>query len=76
MARGRHGYSESQNKKGEFVAHVEAPIARRLERYCSIKKLTKTQFVNDCVRAQLDTLEKDIYNSMTREELLEILLSM
>lgn len=75
MARGRHGYSVSQNSKGEFVAHIEPQTARRMERYCRIKRLTKTQFVNDCVAAQLDLVEKDIYKSMTREELLEILLT-
>ena len=75
MARGRHGYSVSQNTKGEFVAHIEPQTAKRLERYCRIKNLTKTQFVNDSVAAQLSIVEKEIYKSMTREELIEILLT-
>ena len=58
--RGRQGYYESSQKDGGFCPHLEAPIAKRINRYCRIKNLNKTKFVTDCLDAQLSILERDI----------------
>lgn len=81
MARGRKkntqiGFVESSQKDGGFCPHLDSVITKRLVRYCRLRNLNKTKFVTDCINAQLDVLEKEIYDSMSKEELIEILLSM
>lgn len=76
MARGRQGYIESTQKDGGFCPHLESPIAKRIDRYCRVNNLNKTKFVTECLDAQLRILEKDIYKDMSKEELIDLLLSM
>lgn len=80
MARGRKrnaeiGFVDSRQKDGGFCPHLEATVTKRIVRYCRLKNINKTKFVTDCINAQLDVLEKEIYESMSKEELIEILLS-
>ena len=81
MARGRKknteiGYVDSYEEGRGFTPHLNALDSKRIDRYCKLKNLNKTKFVSYCVNKVLDDLEKTIYESMSKEELIEILLSM
>ena len=64
-----------QNKSGGFVPHLDESITKRINRYCEIKHLNRTIFVAECVSKYLDVCEKSIYEQMTKEELIELLLN-
>lgn len=64
-----------QNKSGGFVPHLDESITKRINRYCKVKNLNRTAFVAECVSKYLDECEKLIYEQMTREELIELLLN-
>ena len=80
MARGRKknteiGYVDSYEEGRGFTPHLDAADAKRINRYCKLKNINKTKFVSWCVNKALDELEKTIFESMSKEELIEILLS-
>lgn len=62
----------SRNKK--FSPEIDEYTAERVRRYCKAKDISKTKFVIECVNNQLDILEPGFYESLTKEELLKLIL--
>lgn len=75
MARGRvNGFIDSHQKDGGFCPHLDAGVTSRLIRYCKATNQNKTRFVENCIEAQLDILEKEVLASYTKEQLIEMIL--
>ena len=62
-------------KDGSFSPHIGHKTTARLARYCKLKDLNKTRFVEDCINAQLDILEREALQILSKEELIELYLS-
>ena len=63
-------YKNVKSKSGEFTAHINKDINKKLDDYCFAKCINKTIYVCEAVRVKL---EQDFPN-LTKEELLKIVL--
>ena len=59
-----------KSKSGEFTAHINKDINKKLDDYCYAKSVNKTSYVCEAVRIKL---EQD-FSNLTKEELLKIVL--
>lgn len=73
-ARIETGYREVETKDGGFSPHLGRKTSTRLIRYCKANNKSKTRFVEYCVNTILDSLEREMYESMSKEELIELLM--
>ena len=67
-------YRETTSKNGTFSTHVSAKTAARIRRYCALTNINKTKFVEDCINKQLDALERECLDKLTKEELIALVL--
>ena len=72
--RNEKGYRGTNSRNGEFSPRISTATAERVKRYCSIMNINKTKFVEQCVISQLDVLEKDYLNNLSKDELIAMLL--
>lgn len=63
-------YKNTKSKSGEFTAHINKDINKKLDDYCFAKSVNKTSYVCEAVRIKL---EQD-FSNLTKEELLKIVL--
>lgn len=75
MTRNETSFRNAKSQDGTFSPHLNKTTSERLSRYCKMSDQNRTKFVEHCINAQLDILEKDFYLSKTKEELVEMLLS-
>ena len=66
---------DTKSKDGTFSPHLNKATSERLTKYCKISEQNRTKFVEFCVNAQLDILEKEFLMSKSQEELIEMILS-
>lgn len=71
----QESYRNISSKDGKISAHISAPTSDRLRTYCKQRNIAVTRLVEDCINAQLDVLEREAYNDMPKEMLIELLLS-
>lgn len=64
------------NRNGEFSPRFDRKTAERIWRYCKAKDLNKTHFVIACVNERLDTLEDEMLEALSREELIKMIREM
>lgn len=72
--RNEENYRDVKSRDGGFSPHISKHTAERLTRYCQSINKNRTKFVEECINNQLDTLEQKYYESLTKEELIELLL--
>ena len=68
-------YRDTISKDGTLTAHISAAVAAKVKNYCSNQNIASGKFIEDCVTKQLDILEREAYNSMSKEMLVELLLA-
>ena len=68
--RNEQGYRDTKAKNGGFSPILSASTAARIAKYCKINNINKTRFVEKCVNERLDVLEQEMFDNMTREELI------
>ena len=66
----QRNYIDSKSKTGGFKPCINAATATRIAKYCKTNNINKTRFVEKCVNERLDTLEQEMFENMTREELI------
>lgn len=71
----KYGFKNSTSKDGSLSAHISKYTNDRLARYCKEAGLNRTRFIEECINEKLETAEKDLYMSKSKEELVEILLA-
>lgn len=69
----RETYRDTVSKDGGLTAHISAKTAERMRIYCQQQNIAVGKFSEDCIKAQLDVLEREAYNNMPREMLIELL---
>lgn len=75
MTRNETQYRNAKSQDGTFSPHLNKATSERLSKYCRMSNQNRTRFVEHCVNAQLDNLEKEFFMSKSKEELVEIILS-
>lgn len=68
-------YRNVTSKSGKYSPHISQKVNKRLSRYCEIKNINKTKFVERVITEALNKLEEDMLKDMTREDLEQIILS-
>lgn len=67
-------YRDVKSNDGTFSPHINRTTTERLSRYCKMTNQNRTRFVEQCVNAQLDILEREALVSKSKEELIEMIL--
>ena len=75
MKKNCDNYRETVPHKGQLCVHVDEKTTGRIIRYCKVKNINKTKFIADCVNKQLDQLEREALHDMSKEMLIEMILS-
>ena len=65
----------SESVNGEFSPRIDKKTADRIKRYCNAKNINKSTFVCGCVNEKLDMLEKEYYSSLSKEQLVDMILA-
>lgn len=78
--RKEEGYRETTTAANTFSPNItDEVLVSRIRKYCGMHNLGKTKFVCDCIRKQLNELEKEdrkaLLEKMSKEELTDIILS-
>lgn len=71
--RTENGYRNVQSKDGRFSLHLGRAVTERLTRYCKNLNINRTRFAEQCIAERLDELEDIYLQSLTKEELIEII---
>ena len=71
--RNEDGYRNTESKNGVFSPHISKATATRLTKWCARENINKTRFVESCINEKLDMLEEEFLQSLTKEELIEII---
>lgn len=66
-------YVRSKSKTGELTVHVNADTTALIKEYCQMHSVNCKQFVNDVLAEKMAELEQNKYDSLTKEELIELL---
>lgn len=64
-----------KSKDGTYSPHIGKATAERLTKYCHNVKANRTKFVEKCINERLDVLENEYYESLSKEELINMLKS-
>lgn len=72
--RNESGCRNIKSKDGTFGPRLNKTVSERLTKFCKETNRNRTEFVIECINNQLDILEKEYYESLTREELIDKLL--
>lgn len=62
------------SKTGEFNPHLSKATAQRINHYCKATNQNRTKFVEKCINDMLDRLEMELYEAMSKEDLIQIIL--
>lgn len=73
--RNETNYRDTKAMDGRFSPNLNAQISERISRYCKTTNQNKTRFVENCVARQLDICEREAYEAMSKDELIELLIS-
>lgn len=68
-------YKETKSKTGKLHVDINQELTKRITTYCKNNNLNRTKFVEECVEKNLSRLEKEYYSSLSKEELIDILLN-
>ena len=71
--RNEANYRNTKSTNGEFSPKIGKTTTERLTRYCKDTNQNKTRFVERCINERLDVLETEFLNSLSKEELIELL---
>ena len=65
-----------KSKDNTYSAHLDRQTSERLARYCHLVGITKKiNFVAQCVNERLDELEPQFYASLSKEDLITMILN-
>lgn len=64
----------TRSKDGTFSPHIGKQTAERATNYCHLMNINRTKFVEQCVNDRLDVLEREFYEGLTKDELIDLIL--
>ena len=70
----KFGYKKSESANGTYSVHLNKRVSEKLANYCSLKGVNRTTYLNGALDALLDKELKELMMSLTKEDLVRILL--
>jgi hypothetical protein len=70
------GYFDSKSKDGGLSAHISRETAERVKPYCKAHNLNCKHFIEDCINARMDDLEKEELIQKPKEEIIDLYLKL
>ena len=67
---------KTRSRDGSISPKLNVKISERITRYCELKNINRTKFVEQCCETTLDRLEQSLYEGMSKDELIVLLMSM
>lgn len=64
--------TRKRSRNERFTPIISANTASRITYYCKLTKKNRNKFVEECINAQLDILENEYYQSLSKDELIEL----
>ena len=68
-------YRDTRSKDGTLSPIIGASTAARIRRHCARMNINKTKFIEGVLNKALDDLEEQYYQSLSKEELIELVKS-
>ena len=68
-----NNFRDVLSKDGTYSTHIGKKTAERTKRYCRLKNMNVTKFVEKCINDALDVLEEEYLQEKTQQELIEII---
>ncbi len=68
-------YNGRKSKTGDYVSHIPVSIASRLRNYCKLTGQNCQRYVEECVTKGLDADERELLNTKSKEELIELIMN-
>lgn len=72
--RKENNFRDTKSKTGTFSPRLSVSTSDRVFRYCKETNQNKTRFVEMCVKERLDVLEREMLGSLSKEQLIEMLM--
>lgn len=71
--RREQSYRDTESSDGRLNVKIQADVSDRIRRYCKRTNQNKAIFVSNCMSAQLDVLEKELLENLSKAELVEMI---
>lgn len=68
-------YRNVTSQDGSLTIHLMNPLANRVRGICQQRNISVMKFVEDCMNIQLDRVERESLESLTKEMLIELYLT-
>jgi hypothetical protein len=75
MERKKVSYYNRKSKTGDYVSHIPVNLASRLRNYCKLTGQNCQRYVEESVIKKLDTDERELLNTKSKEELIELIMN-
>ena len=69
------GYKNSKSVDGSFTVRLNKTVTQKLKDYCAMRGINCTKYVNEAMDKQIETDKRRHLSSLSKEELLSILLN-
>lgn len=71
--RNETNFRNTVSNDGTFSPHIGKTTTERLTKYCKLRNINRTKFVESCINTSLDTLEEEYLHGLSKEELISII---
>lgn len=73
--RSENKFRKTESRDGVFSCKFGKKTSERITRYCKLNNLNRTKFCDDHMNNVLDVLEREHLASLSKEELIEMILT-
>lgn len=67
-------YKETKSKTGKLHVDINAKLTKRIVEHCKRNNLNKTKYVEQCIEKMIEVEERNYYENLTKDELVEYII--
>ena len=68
-------YKNTFSKTGIYTLHINAELNKKISEYCKRKNLNKAKYLNECISKSIQNDESEYLSTLSKEELLQIIMN-
>ena len=68
-------YKNTVSKTGIYTLHINAELNKQISEYCKMKNLNKAKYINECISKAIQSDEGEYLSTLSKEELVQIILN-
>ena len=68
-------YNNTVSKAGIYTLHLNAELNKQISEYCKMKNLNKAKYLNECISKAIQNDESEFLSTLSKEELVQIILN-